>query len=111
MTIDKETMYALNPTLFLQIMARELQLQTCLDPRLGEKEREGGTRGDELTLADDGGATTGWSSHTRSKESESEKVRTRDRRRQLGFISRDMAASGQCLWLAECHSTCHHRLL
>ena len=66
-TIDKETMYALNPTLFLQIMDRELQLQTCLDLRLGEKEREGGTRGEQLTLADDGGAATGWSSHIWSR--------------------------------------------
>ena len=65
--MDKGTKYALNPTLFLQIMARELQLQTCLDPRLGEKEREGGTRGDQLTLADDGAAATGWICHTRSR--------------------------------------------
>ena len=65
--MDKGTKYALNPTLFLQIMDRELQLQTCLDPRLGEKEREGGMKADKLTLADDGGATIGWSCHARSR--------------------------------------------
>ena len=67
MSIDKGTKHGLNQTLFLQIMDRELQLQTCLDLRLGEKEREGGTRGDQLTLADDAGAATGWSSHIRSR--------------------------------------------
>ena len=66
-TIDKGTKYALNPTFFLQIMARELQLQTWLDPRLGEKEGEGGMKADQLTLADDGGAAIGWSCHARSR--------------------------------------------
>ena len=67
MSIDIGTKHAQDPTLFLQIMARELQLQTCLDPRLGEKEREGGTKVDQLTLAADGGATIGWSCHARSR--------------------------------------------
>ena len=67
MSIDKGTKHAQDPTLFLQIMARELQLQTWLDPRLGEKEREGGMKADQLTLADDDGAAIGWSCHARSR--------------------------------------------